>query len=61
VQLQCTFDVFIFLDISQPGWMELDPGSSNLFNPRPMYKSIHVKRCFEVEHGKSSLDYQPMI
>ena len=46
----CTLDVFIFLNISQPGWMKLDPGSSGLqnsFNLHSKYKSIHVKNVLE--------------
>ena len=43
--------------------MKLDPGSSKLVqsSPKvqigPKYKSIRVKRCSGVEHGKTSPDY----
>ena len=61
VRQWCTLDVFIFLNISQLGWMKLDSGSSNLANLHSEYKSIHVKNVFGVEHGKTSPDYQPMM
>ena len=47
VRQWCTFDVFIFLNISQPRWMKLDLGSSNSSNLRSKYKSIHVKNVLE--------------
>jgi hypothetical protein len=37
-------NAFIFPEyISQPGWMKLDPGSSNSFDLHSKYKSIHVR------------------
>ena len=41
--------------------MKLDPDSSNSFTLRPKYKSIHVKIHSDVEHGKTSPDYQLMM
>ena len=54
-------NAFIFPEyISQPGWMKLDPGSSNSFDLHSKYKSIHVRIFLEFEHGSRSLDYQSM-
>jgi len=36
-------DVFIILNISQPGWLKLDPGSSISSDLHSKYKLIHVK------------------
>ena len=47
VRKWCTFDVFIFLNISQPRWMKLDMGSSNSSNLHSEYKSILVKYVLE--------------
>ena len=56
-----TFDVFIFLNISQPGWMKLDPGSSKLVPSSLGVQVNPCEKCSGVKHGKTSPDYQPMM
>ena len=61
VRQWCTLDVFIFLNISQPGWMKLDPGSSKLVQSSLGVQVDPCEKCFGVEHGKTSPDYWPMM
>ena len=61
VRQWCTLDVFIFLNISQLGWMKLDPGSSKLGQYSLRVQVDPCEKCSGVEHGKTSLDYQPVM
>ena len=61
VRQWCTLDVFIFLNISQPRWMKLDPGSSKLVQSSLGVQVDPCEKCSGVEHGKTSPDYQPMM
>ena len=40
----------------------VEPLDHIIFNCyKPRYNSYHVNECAEVEHGKKSLDYQPLM